>query len=416
MVNPRGCGPLPCLSFADRQEMWDLICKKEYGMYRRKTGAEVLERHPALQPRMRAILMDWIIEVCEVYRLHRETFYLAVDFIDRYLTSTRNVPKNRLQLIGKTSSVKICQILFTKPFPHAIFTGVTSLFIGAKIEEIYPPKLQEFAYVTDGACSEEEILTMELVILKELNWGLSPMTPNAWMKLYMQASTVSELNSAASAEGAGAEEVEAAVKDDAGFVTPKFSGLLYARVMQILDLAVLDIQSLCFRYSVLAAAALSITHGRDMATAVSGYRWEGELQRCATWLAPFAATLDEERHRPSMRSLHNVAAENQHNVQTHSVDLSALDRAQERQVAASRSSPDLSSNPVILSVGVTPPDAEGDVHFKKAQQQQQLPNTPSTTSSTSSSSPDRPSVFLSPETPTSAPHHHHFLHRAGNAR
>ena len=63
--------------------------------------------------------------MCEVYRLHRETFYLAVDFLDRYLGSTENVPKNRLQLIG-----------------------VTCLFIGAKLEEIYPPKLQEFAYVT----------------------------------------------------------------------------------------------------------------------------------------------------------------------------------------------------------------------------------------------------------------------------
>ena len=66
------------------------------------------------------------------------------------------------------------------------FAGITCLIIAAKIEEIYPPKLQEFAYVTDGACSEEEILSMELVILKGLNWGLSPMTPNSWVKLYLQ--------------------------------------------------------------------------------------------------------------------------------------------------------------------------------------------------------------------------------------
>ncbi len=60
-----------------------------------------------------------------MYRLHRETFYLAVDFLDRFLGISSNIPKNRLQLIG-----------------------VTCLFIGAKLEEIYPPKLQEFAYVT----------------------------------------------------------------------------------------------------------------------------------------------------------------------------------------------------------------------------------------------------------------------------
>ena len=58
------------------------------------------------------------------------------------------------------------------------------------MEEIYPPKVREFAYVTDGACTEEEILAMELVILKELNWALTPMTPNAWVKLYLQVDQV----------------------------------------------------------------------------------------------------------------------------------------------------------------------------------------------------------------------------------
>ena len=73
----------------------------------------------------------------------RETFNLAVDFIDRYLSSSKNIHKQQLQLIG-----------------------ITSLFIAAKIEEIYPPKLTEFAYVTDGACRESEILDKELIILK----------------------------------------------------------------------------------------------------------------------------------------------------------------------------------------------------------------------------------------------------------
>lgn len=37
------------------------------------------------------------------------------------------------------------------------------------VQEIYPPKLHEFAYVTDGACEEEEILAMELIMLKVLS-------------------------------------------------------------------------------------------------------------------------------------------------------------------------------------------------------------------------------------------------------
>ena len=103
----------------------------------------------------------------QVYKLHRETLYLAVDFLDRYLGATRDMPRNRLQLVG-----------------------ITCLFVASKIEEIYPPKLREFAFVTDGACSEEEITHMELVVLKGLNWGLSPQTPNRWIKTYMQVNNL----------------------------------------------------------------------------------------------------------------------------------------------------------------------------------------------------------------------------------
>ena len=38
-----------------------------------------------------------------VYRLHRETYYLALDFVDRYLSEKTNIPKQRLQLIGTTA-------------------------------------------------------------------------------------------------------------------------------------------------------------------------------------------------------------------------------------------------------------------------------------------------------------------------
>lgn len=51
---------------------------------------------------MRAILLDWLIEVCEVYKLHRETYYLAVDYLDRFLSTNSKISKTRLQLIGIT--------------------------------------------------------------------------------------------------------------------------------------------------------------------------------------------------------------------------------------------------------------------------------------------------------------------------
>ena len=125
-----------------------------------------------ISPKNHEFIKDFSLICCifvfvQVYKLHRETLYLAVDFLDRYLGATREMPRNRLQLVG-----------------------ITCLFVASKIEEIYPPKLREFAFVTDGACSEEEITHMELVVLKGLNWGLSPQTPNRWIKTYMQVNNL----------------------------------------------------------------------------------------------------------------------------------------------------------------------------------------------------------------------------------
>ncbi len=46
---------------------------------------------------MREILIDWMIEVCEEFMLKRETLYLSVNYIDRYITlADYKVPKNEL--------------------------------------------------------------------------------------------------------------------------------------------------------------------------------------------------------------------------------------------------------------------------------------------------------------------------------
>lgn len=93
--------PLPPLPWADGTQVWSLMCLGDQKTVTQR-NPHMFQRHPTLQPRMRAILLDWLIEVCEVYKLHRETYYLAMDYIDRYLSIHQNVPKNQLQLIGIT--------------------------------------------------------------------------------------------------------------------------------------------------------------------------------------------------------------------------------------------------------------------------------------------------------------------------
>lgn len=93
--------PLPSFPWADGSQVWSLMCLGDQKTLTQR-DPQMFQRHPTLQPRMRAILLDWLIEVCEVYKLHRETYYLAMDYIDRYLSTHQNVPKNQLQLIGIT--------------------------------------------------------------------------------------------------------------------------------------------------------------------------------------------------------------------------------------------------------------------------------------------------------------------------
>lgn len=58
----------------------------------------------------------FLLQVCEVYKLHRETFHLTVDYVDRYLSNTEDVQKGRLQLIGK----QILRLLLTKLIRYSV--------------------------------------------------------------------------------------------------------------------------------------------------------------------------------------------------------------------------------------------------------------------------------------------------------
>lgn len=52
-----------------------------------------------ISPAMRAILVDWLVEVAQEYKLLSDTLYLAVHYIDRYLSSHK-LNRNKLQLLG----------------------------------------------------------------------------------------------------------------------------------------------------------------------------------------------------------------------------------------------------------------------------------------------------------------------------
>jgi len=107
-----------------------------------------MDRQVYVNAKMRAILIDWLVDVHKKYKLRAETLFLAVQLIDRYL-DIEVTGKSQLQLVG-----------------------ATALMIAAKFEEVYPPAIKEFEYVTDKAYTRQDILKMEVLMLKALKFKI----------------------------------------------------------------------------------------------------------------------------------------------------------------------------------------------------------------------------------------------------
>ncbi|CAF0759083.1 unnamed protein product [Rotaria sp. Silwood1] len=118
---------------------------------------------------MRAILIDWLSEVADEYKLFSETLHLAVNFIDRFL-SRMSVTKSKFQLIG-----------------------TTALYLAAKCEEVYPPNAAEFAYVTDNAYTKKQVLKIEDLLLQTLHFEVSTVTTHTFLLHYLKLAQVDEV-------------------------------------------------------------------------------------------------------------------------------------------------------------------------------------------------------------------------------
>lgn len=76
--------------------------------------AAYMKKQPDITNSMRAILVDWLVEVGEEYKLQNETLYLAVNYIDRFLSSM-SVLRGKLQLVGTAA------MLLASYVPLALF-------------------------------------------------------------------------------------------------------------------------------------------------------------------------------------------------------------------------------------------------------------------------------------------------------
>ncbi|XP_005998783.1 G2/mitotic-specific cyclin-B2 isoform X3 [Latimeria chalumnae] len=122
-----------------------------------------------INERMRAILVDWLIQVHSRFQLLQETLYMTIALMDRFL-QVQPVSRKKLQLVG-----------------------VTSMLLASKYEEMYVPEIGDFVYITDNAYTKGQIREMEMIILKRLNFNLGrPLPPHFLRRASKAGNTITQ--------------------------------------------------------------------------------------------------------------------------------------------------------------------------------------------------------------------------------
>ncbi|XP_075972237.1 cyclin-A1-like [Anticarsia gemmatalis] len=140
-----------------RQDIYEYMKEIEV---KNRANPRYMRKQPDITHMMRSILIDWLVEVCDEYGQQSETLHLAVSYVDRFL-SYMSVVRTKLQLVGTAAT-----------------------YIAAKYEEVYPPEVSEFVYITDDTYTKREVLRMEHLILKVLSFDLSTPTSLAFLSHY----------------------------------------------------------------------------------------------------------------------------------------------------------------------------------------------------------------------------------------
>ncbi|XP_074662392.1 G2/mitotic-specific cyclin-B-like [Tubulanus polymorphus] len=165
---------------------------------------DYLDTSGDITPKMRTILMDWLIQVQMHLNLLGDTLHMAVSIIDRFLT-VADISLSRFQLLG-----------------------ITSLFVAAKYNERFAPEVDNLVHLTDNTYTYDHVIQMELVLLHHLKFDLSIPGPYLFLNRYLLAARTSDKK----------------VQDLALF---------------IIDLSVTDAQCIPFPKSEIAASALYLS-------------------------------------------------------------------------------------------------------------------------------------------------------------
>ncbi|XP_061525617.1 G2/mitotic-specific cyclin-B3 [Phycodurus eques] len=151
---------LMCPEYA--KEVFDYLKSREEKFVLRNYMA----RQPNINGEMRAVLVDWLVEVQENFELYHETLYLAVKLTDHYLARNA-IHRDTLQLVG-----------------------ATAMLLASKFEERDPPCMENFVYICDDAYTQQQFRFMEERILRTLSFDIGIPVPYGFLRRYAKCASV----------------------------------------------------------------------------------------------------------------------------------------------------------------------------------------------------------------------------------
>lgn len=138
-------------------------CIPQPHQVRFRPQSQYMKRQRDINHRMRTILVDWLTEVAEEFRLYVQTLHRAVMYVDRFLSSMA-VQRGKLQLVG-----------------------VTCLMLAAKYEEVAMPVVDDYVFITDNTYTRGQLLRMEHVILRVLEFDMGGCTAFTFLERFLEA-------------------------------------------------------------------------------------------------------------------------------------------------------------------------------------------------------------------------------------
>ncbi|CCD66922.1 G1/S-specific cyclin-E [Caenorhabditis elegans] len=270
-----------CDGIGSPTKVWSLMVKRDEIP---RATRFLLGNHPDMDDEKRRILIDWMMEVCESEKLHRETFHLAVDYVDRYLESSNvECSTDNFQLVG-----------------------TAALFIAAKYEEIYPPKCIDFAHLTDSAFTCDNIRTMEVLIVKYIGWSLGPITSIQWLSTYLQLLGTGKKNKSDHYE-------------EQNMYVPELLRSEYLEMCKILDFLLFEIDSFTFSYRTIAAAVLFVNYEPTCAVEKATGFMQAQLEKVIEYVEPVCRAFAKQRQLLDdvIPKHESIKSDDSHNIQVY---------------------------------------------------------------------------------------------------